>query len=192
MLLKALQPLLYTKELTVTGKSLEENLSQVNFTPGDVIHSIENPIAPEGGIAVLKGNLASEGAVIKQSGVVPKMMKHSGPAKVVDSEEEVKEMLLSGKVQAGDILVIRYEGPKGGPGMRELSLPAAILIGNPTIKIFICGTDFAIIPSATLVNNKIAMTGAPTFTATRKMFADNSIIHSHSGAFSEQWKTGIF
>jgi len=86
-------------------------------------------LASEGGIAILKGNLASEGAVIKQSGVLPKMMIHSGPAKVVDSEEEVKDLLLSGKVQPGDILVIRYEGPKGGPGMRELSLPAAILVG---------------------------------------------------------------
>jgi len=129
MLLKALQPLLYIKGLTVTGKTLEENLSKIKFIPGDVIHSIENPLAPEGGIAVLKGNLASEGAVIKQSAVLPKMMVHSGPAKVTNSEEEVRDLLFSGKVQAGDVLVIRYEGPKGGPGMRELSLPAAILIG---------------------------------------------------------------
>ena len=129
MLLKALEPLLYNKHLTVTGKTLEENLSKVKFIPGKVIHSLDNPLAPEGGIAILKGNLASEGAVIKQSGVLPKMMVHSGPAKVVDSEEEVRDLLLSGKVQPGDILVIRYEGPKGGPGMRELSLPAAILIG---------------------------------------------------------------
>ena len=128
-LLKALQPLLYTKNLTITGQTLEENLSKIKFTPGEVIHSLDNPLAKEGGIAILKGNLASEGAVIKQSGVLPKMMVHSGPAKVVDSEEEVKDLLFSGKVQPGDILVIRYEGPKGGPGMRELSLPAAILIG---------------------------------------------------------------
>ena len=129
MLLKALQPLLYTKDLTVTGKTLEENLSKVKFIPGKVIHSLDNPLAPEGGIAILKGNLASEGAVIKQSGVLPKMMVHSGLAKVVDSEEEVRDLLLSGKVKPGDVLIIRYEGPKGGPGMRELSLPAAILIG---------------------------------------------------------------
>jgi len=129
MLLKALQPLLYTKDLTVTGKTLEENLSKVKFILGKVIHSLDNPLAPEGGIAVLKGNLAPEGAIIKQSGVLPKMMVHSGPAKVVDSEEEVRDLLLSGKVKPGDVLIIRYEGPKGGPGMRELSLPAAILIG---------------------------------------------------------------
>ena len=129
MLLKALQSLLYIKDLTVTGKTLEENLSKIKFTPGNVIHSIENPLASEGGIAILKGNLASEGAVIKQSGVLPKMMVHSGPARVANSEEEVRNLLFSGKVQPGDILVIRYEGPKGGPGMREISLPAAILIG---------------------------------------------------------------
>jgi len=129
MLLKALEPLLYTQHLTVTGKTLEENLSKVKFIPSKVIHSLDNPLAPEGGIAILKGNLASEGAVIKQSGVLPKMMIHSGTAKVVDSEEEVRDLLLLGKVQPGDILVIRYEGPKGGPGMRELSLPAAILVG---------------------------------------------------------------
>lgn len=129
MLLKALQPLLYIKDLTITGKTLEENLSKIIFTPGNVIHSIENPLASEGGIAVLTGNLASEGAVIKQSGVLPKMMVHAGPARVTNSEEGVRDLLFSGKVQAGDILVIRYEGPRGGPGMRELSLPAAILIG---------------------------------------------------------------
>src|SRR5665648_777007 len=103
MLLKALEPLLYTKYLTVTGKTLEENLSKVKFIPSKIIHSLDNPLAPEGGIAILKGNLASEGAV--------------------------RDLLLLGKVQPGDILVIRYEGPKGGPGMRELSLPAAILVG---------------------------------------------------------------
>ena len=83
----------------------------------------------EGGIAVLKGNLAPEGAIIKQSAVNPKMRHHKGPAKVFESEEEVKEALLSGNVKEGDILVIRYEGPKGSPGMRELSIPAAILVG---------------------------------------------------------------
>mgnify|MGYP006296339809 CR=1 FL=1 len=129
MLLKALQSLLYTEGITVTGKTLGENLAEIKLNTGKVIHSLEDPLAPQGGIAVLKGNLASEGAVVKQSGVVPKMQVHSGTAKTVDSEEEVKDLLLSGKVKAGDILVIRYEGPKGGPGMRELSIPAAILVG---------------------------------------------------------------
>ena len=80
-------------------------------------------------IAVLYGNLAPKGAVVKQSAVNPKMMVHSGPAKVFDSEEEVREYMSSKQVQFGDVLVIRYEGPKGGPGMRELSIPAALLIG---------------------------------------------------------------
>lgn len=129
MLLKVLEPMLYTQAMTVTGKTLGENLSGITLNTGEVIHSLDNPLEPEGGIAILKGNLASEGAVVKQSGVVPKMQIHSGPAKTVDSEEEVKDLLFSGKVKPGDVLVIRYEGPKGGPGMRELSLPAAILVG---------------------------------------------------------------
>ena len=129
MLLKALEPLLYTEGITVTGKTLGENLSGINLITGKVIHSLDNPLAPQGGIAILKGNLATEGAVVKQSGVVSEMQIHSGPAKTVNSEEEVKDLLLSGKVKPGDVLVIRYEGPKGGPGMRELSLPAAILVG---------------------------------------------------------------
>lgn len=128
-LLKSLEPLLNTNHLTITGDTMKENLKDVNFEPNEVIHSLNDPISSEGGIAILKGSLAPDGAVVKQSGVVQEMMVHSGPAKVADSEEEVKEMLLSGKVKEGDVLVIRYEGPKGGPGMRELSLPAAILIG---------------------------------------------------------------
>lgn len=129
MLLKVLEPLLDTEGITITGKTLRENLSEIKLKTGKVIHSLDEPLAPQGGIAILKGNLALEGAVVKQSGVVPKMQIHSGPAKTVDSEEEVKDLLLSGKVKPGDVLVIRYEGPKGGPGMRELSLPAAILVG---------------------------------------------------------------
>jgi len=78
---------------------------------------------------VLYGNLAPEGAVVKASGVNASMMEHTGPAKVFDQEEDVQECLLSGRVQAGDVLVVRYEGPRGGPGMRELSLPAAIMVG---------------------------------------------------------------
>ncbi len=130
MLLKAMEPLLYTEGITITGKSLAENLAKIKLETGDVINSLENPLAPQGGIAVLFGNLAPEGAVVKQSGVVPKMQIHSGPAKIANSEEEVKDLLLAGKVQPGDVLIIRYEGPKGGPGMRELSIPAAILVGS--------------------------------------------------------------
>lgn len=128
-LLKALSPLLDLDILTVTGKTLRENLENIQFTESNIIRSLDNPLALEGGIAVLKGNLAPKGAVVKQSGVSPKMMVHRGPAKVVDSEDEVRELLLNDKVEHGDVLVIRYEGPKGGPGMRELSIPAALLIG---------------------------------------------------------------
>jgi dihydroxy-acid dehydratase len=90
---------------------------------------LDDPIEKEGGIAVLKGNLAPEGAVVKQSAISQKMRYHKGPAKVFESEKDVKNALLSDKVHEGDVLVIRYEGPKGSPGMRELSIPAAILVG---------------------------------------------------------------
>lgn len=114
---------------SVTGKTLSENITGSLVKNRGVIHSIDDPIAPEGGIAVLHGSLAPRGAVVKQSAINPQMMIHSGPAKVFDSEEDVREYLSSKQVKPGDVLVIRYEGPKGGPGMRELSIPAALLIG---------------------------------------------------------------
>ena len=94
-----------------------------------VIHTVDDPFYPEGCFAVLYGNLAPNGCVVKQSGVEPEMFSHTGPAVVFDSEEEVREHLASGDVHAGSVLVVRYEGPKGGPGMRELSIPAAMLVG---------------------------------------------------------------
>jgi len=129
VLLKALSPLLNLDVLTVSGSTLGENLEKVKFIESDVIKSLENPLAHEGGIAILKGNLAPKGAVVKQSGVSPKMMVHRGPAKIANSEEEVRDLLMNDKVEDGDVLIIRYEGPKGGPGMRELSIPAALLVG---------------------------------------------------------------
>jgi len=128
-LLKSLSPKLNLNVLTVTGKTIGENLEKVDFIETDVIRSLDNPLASEGGIAVLKGNLAPKGAIVKQSGVSDKMMVHRGPAKIANSEEEVRELLLNGRVKHGDVLIIRYEGPKGGPGMRELSIPAALLVG---------------------------------------------------------------
>ncbi len=127
--MKTMESLLDLDLMTVTGKTLRENIANVKITRPDVIHSLDDPISTEGGIAVLFGNLAPNGAVVKQSGVNPKMMVHSGQAKVFDSEEEVRDFLSSKQVKPGDVLVIRYEGPKGGPGMRELSIPAALLIG---------------------------------------------------------------
>jgi len=128
-LMKEMEPILELDLPSVTCMTIHENVSSASVTHREVIHSFDNPIAPEGGIAVLYGNLAPKGAVVKQSAVNPKMMVHSGTAKVFDSEEDVREYMSSKQVLPGDVLVIRYEGPKGGPGMRELSIPAALLIG---------------------------------------------------------------
>jgi len=127
--LKALSDQIFSDYPIITGNTLREELNKITFNPGEVIKSPDQPLALEGGLAVLTGNLAEKGAIVKQSGVDPAMLVHTGPAVTADSEEEVKELLLSGQVKPGDVLVIRYEGPAGGPGMRELSLPAAILVG---------------------------------------------------------------
>ena len=127
--MQSIRDLLELRAPTVTGASLGENLKDIILKDKEIIRPSEDPIAPEGGIAVLKGTLAPRGAVVKQSAVAPKMRIHSGPARVFNAEEEVRDHLLSKQVRPGDVLIIRYEGPKGGPGMRELSLPAAILIG---------------------------------------------------------------
>ena len=127
--LKAITSLLHQDVPTVTGKKLSEILADVVIRRQEVIHSLEQPLASEGGIAVLYGNLAPQGAIVKQSAVVPQMQCHVGPAKVFNREEEVRDSLSAKKVAPGDVLVVRYEGPKGGPGMRELSIPAAMLIG---------------------------------------------------------------
>jgi len=127
--LKVLAPLLHLDVKTVSGKTLRESLEGIKILRPEVIRALEDSIAPEGGIAILKGSLAPEGAVVKQSGVHPSMTKHTGPARVFECEEEVREQLLSKRVQPGDVLVIRNEGPRGGPGMRELSIPAAVLVG---------------------------------------------------------------
>jgi dihydroxy-acid dehydratase len=129
VLIKKLSGLLDLSSLSVLGISLKEYLELIEVHDYQIIRNIEDPIAKEGGIAVLKGNLAPGGAIIKQSAINPKMRYHKGPAKVFESEEEVKDTLMMDKVQEGDILVIRYEGPKGSPGMRELSIPAAMLVG---------------------------------------------------------------
>ncbi|MBR5496155.1 MAG: dihydroxy-acid dehydratase [Oscillospiraceae bacterium] len=114
--------------LTVTGTQ-KERMADAPQADGTVIHTIENPIRKDGGIAVLFGNVASEGCVVKQGAVCPEMMVHTGPARVFNSEEEASEAILGGKINAGDVVVIRYEGPKGGPGMREMLAPTASLAG---------------------------------------------------------------
>jgi dihydroxy-acid dehydratase len=114
---------------TVTGKTLRENLKGVEVLNYEVIRPVKNPYHKEGGIAILYGSLAPEGAVVKTSAIVPKMLKYSGRAKVFNSEEEAYQAILDGKIKPGDVLVIRYEGPKGGPGMREMLSPTSAIIG---------------------------------------------------------------
>lgn len=115
--------------ITVTGKTVGENIADaVNRNP-EVIRTIDNPYSETGGIAVLKGNLAPDTGVVKRSAVVPEMMVHEGPARVFDCEEDAIEAIKSGKIVAGDVVVIRYEGPKGGPGMREMLNPTSAIAG---------------------------------------------------------------
>ena len=121
--------LLYTDLITVTGKTVGENIAGcVNKNP-EVIRPIDNPYSEIGGIAVLKGNLAPDTGVVKRSAVVPEMMVHEGPARVFDCEEDAITAIKGGKVTAGDVVVIRYEGPKGGPGMREMLNPTSAIAG---------------------------------------------------------------
>ena len=121
--------LLNTDCMTVTGKPIGENIAGcVNLNP-EVIRPVESPYSETGGIAVLKGNLAPEGSVVKRSAVLPEMLVHEGPAKVFDSEEEAQTAINAGKIVAGDVVVIRYEGPKGGPGMREMLNPTSAIMG---------------------------------------------------------------
>ena len=121
--------LLNTDCMTVTGKTMGENIAGcINLDP-EVIRPVDNPYSETGGIAVLKGNLAPEGSVVKRSAVLPEMLVHEGPAKVFDSEEEAQAAINAGKIVAGDVVVIRYEGPKGGPGMREMLNPTSAIMG---------------------------------------------------------------
>lgn len=121
--------LLHTDCITVTGKTVGENIANcVNRNP-EVIRPVENPYSKTGGLAVLKGNLAPDGSVVKRSAVVPEMMKHSGPARVFECEEDAIAAIKGGKIVEGDVVVIRYEGPKGGPGMREMLNPTSAIAG---------------------------------------------------------------
>lgn len=121
--------LLYTDLITATGKTVGENIKDCPVIDYDIIRPIDNPYSKTGGIAILKGNLAPDSAVVKRSAVAPEMLKHEGPARVFDSEDEAIEAILGGKIKAGDVVVIRYEGPKGGPGMREMLNPTSAIVG---------------------------------------------------------------
>ncbi|SHF30247.1 dihydroxy-acid dehydratase [Caldanaerobius fijiensis DSM 17918] len=118
-----------TGRFTVTGKTVGENIKGVSVRNHDVIRPVEEPYSKTGGLAILKGNLAPDGAVVKASAVSPEMMVHEGPARVFDSEDEAIDAILKGKINKGDVVVIRYEGPKGGPGMREMLSPTSALAG---------------------------------------------------------------
>ncbi len=127
--MKEVQGLLNLEAGTVSGKSVAEIIADSRFVDREVICSITNAYSAKGGIAILFGNLAPEGAVVKRGAVAPEMLVHRGPARVFDSEEEATEAIMSGSIKSGEVLVIRYEGPKGGPGMREMLTPTALLSG---------------------------------------------------------------
>ena len=121
--------LLHTECMTVTGKTLGENIEGCENLNPEVIRPIDNPYSETGGLAVLKGNIAPDGSVVKRSAVVPEMLVHEGPARVFECEEDAIEAIKDGKIVAGDVVVIRYEGPKGGPGMREMLNPTSAIAG---------------------------------------------------------------
>ena len=127
--MKELKEQLNTDERTVSGKTVAEIIAESNVADSDVIHSVENAYSAKGGLAILFGNLAPEGAVVKRSAVADEMMVHSGPARVFNSEDEATNAIMAGKIKKGEVLVIRYEGPKGGPGMREMLTPTSMLSG---------------------------------------------------------------
>jgi dihydroxy-acid dehydratase len=121
--------LIHNECMTVTGKTIGDNITDVQTLDKDIIRPVENPYHNYGGLAVLFGNLAPDGCVVKQSAVCDDMLCHEGPARVFDSEEEASQTILEGNIKKGDIIVIRYEGPSGGPGMREMLTPTSVIAG---------------------------------------------------------------
>ena len=121
--------LIKTDCMTVTGKTIGENIANAKNKNPEVIRPVDNPYSKTGGLAVLKGNLAPDGSVVKRSAVVPEMMVHEGPARVFDCEEDAIDAIKGGRIKEGDVVVIRYEGPKGGPGMREMLNPTSAIAG---------------------------------------------------------------
>ena len=122
--------LLNTDLITATGKTVAENIEGCEIKDTDIIRPVTNPYSTSGGIAVLKGNLAPDGCVVKRSAVAPEMLQHKGSARVFDCEEDAIEAIHAGKINPGDVVVIRYEGPKGGPGMREMLNPTSAIMGS--------------------------------------------------------------
>ena len=130
--MKTLEPLgvLHTDCLTVSGKTVGEQIAGAEVLNPEVIRPVDRPFGDKGGIAVLKGNLAPDGCVVKRAAVAPEMLVHEGPARVFDCEEDAIDAIFGGKIVPGDVVVIRYEGPKGGPGMREMLNPTSAIIGS--------------------------------------------------------------
>ena len=122
--------LIHTDCMTVTGKTVGENIADAKNLDPEVIRPVDDPYSPTGGIAVLRGNLAPDGSVVKRSAVLPEMQVHEGPARVFDCEEDAQAAINAGKINPGDVVVIRYEGPKGGPGMREMLNPTSAIMGQ--------------------------------------------------------------
>ena len=122
--------LLKTDLITCTGKTVAENIEGVVNRNPEIIRTVDNPYSPTGGIAVLRGNLAPDSCVVKRSAVAPEMLRHSGPARVYDCEEDAMAAINGGLINEGDVVVIRYEGPKGGPGMREMLNPTSAIMGS--------------------------------------------------------------
>jgi dihydroxy-acid dehydratase len=129
-IISAVKGLLNTKALTVTGYDLGKNIARAKASDQNIIRPLDNPYANEGGISILWGNLAEEGAVIKTAGVAPSMLTFEGTAIIFNSQEEACEGILAGKVKAGNVVVIRYEGPRGGPGMQEMLGPTSYIMGQ--------------------------------------------------------------
>ena len=121
--------LIKTDLMTATGKTVAENIAGIEILDNEIVRPVSNPYSSTGGIAVLKGNLAPDGCVVKRSAVAPEMMKHEGPARVFDSEDDAIATIYAGGIKPGDVVVIRYEGPKGGPGMREMLNPTSAICG---------------------------------------------------------------
>ena len=133
--------LLHEDCITVTGNTIGENIKDCENKNPQVIRPLDNPYSKTGGLAVLKGNLAPDGSVVKRSAVCDEMLVHEGPARIFESDEEATEAIKTGKINPGDVIVIRYEGPKGGPGMREMLNPTSALAGMKLDKCVALITD---------------------------------------------------
>lgn len=128
-IMRQLKPFLSLGSITASGKTTGQITNEAKAADGKVIHKVTDPCTAKGGLAILFGNLAPEGAVVKRSAVAPEMMAHTGPARIFDSEEEATTAIMGGRIKTGDVIVIRYEGPRGGPGMREMLTPTSLLAG---------------------------------------------------------------